>query len=140
LLAHADVIPTNIEHVKKSIELFGGVYIGLALPNAAQGKMIWDVSTGPDSVPGSWGGHAVFVPKYSTASNGKVTFYAVSWGELYEITEAFWLYNDPDPTIGPYIDEVHALVAPEFLNLKTGDTPEGLDLATLESDLKLVIT
>ncbi len=132
LFAYADPDPRNLEHVKQAINTFGLVYIGLALPVSAQGKTTWDISHGPDAVPGSWGGHAVVVPKYRT-ENGVTTFTAISWGGLYDITEAFWLYRDRDN--GPYIDEVHALVAPEFLSLKTGNTPEGLNLTALEADL-----
>jgi hypothetical protein len=135
LFAYADPDPTNVAHVCKAIELFGGIYIGVQLPLSAQGQTVWDVSSGPNAVPGSWGGHCVFIPKYRT-ENGKVIFTCITWGELLDITQDFWLYKDPEN--GPYIDEVHALIAPEFLSLKTGETPEGLDLATLQSDLQLV--
>lgn len=135
LLAHADVTAHKLKEVCQSIELFGGVYIGVQLPISAQGSSTWDVSSGGDAVPGSWGGHCVFVPKYRT-ENDKIIFTAISWGELIDITQDFWLYCDSDA--GPYIDEVHALVAPEFLSLKTSDTPIGLDLAQLEADLKLL--
>lgn len=136
LYAYADPDPTNLEQVKQAINLFGGIYIGVSLPVSVQGQQTWDVSTGDNAVPGSWGGHCVFVPKYRTADEGTVIFTAISWGELYDITQAFWLYNDA--ANGSYVDEVHALIAPEFLSLKTGDTPQGLDLDTLKSDLVLV--
>jgi hypothetical protein len=136
LTAYADPNPRNLEHVKQAINLFGGVYIGVALPLSAQGLNIWDAASGPDGVPDSWGGHAIFVPKYRTGSDGKVTFTCVSWGELIDITQDFWMYNDPQN--GPYVDEVHALIAPEFLSLKTGKTPEGFDLTTLLADRNLV--
>lgn len=136
LYAYADPDPANLEHVKQAINLFGGVYIGIALPLSAQGQNPWDVSTGDNAIPGSWGGHAVFVPKYETQADGTVLFSCITWGELQGITEAFWLYNDS--VNGPYIDEVHALIAPEFLSLKTGATPEGLDLDTLKADLTLI--
>jgi hypothetical protein len=132
LSAYADVDPLNLEHVMKAIEIFGGIYIGVQLPASVQDKPSWDVSTGPDAIPGSWGGHCVWVCAYRTAPDGSIVFTAISWGQLYDITEAFWLYTDKDN--GPYIDEVHALVAPEYLSLKTGKSPEGFDLATLLAD------
>ena len=141
LKMYADPNWTNLDHIKKAIELFGGVYIGLQLPVSVQGASTWDVSEGPDAVPGSWGGHAVFVPKYRTDENGKTIFTAISWGELIDITEAFWLYTDPtiDPTQAPnsYLDEAHALVAQEFTNswqTTDGVSPEGLDLAQMVAD------
>lgn len=137
LTAYADPAPTNIEHVKQAINLFGGVYIGVSLPVSVQNASTWDISSGPDAVPGSWGGHAVYVPKYRT-ENGQTIFTCISWGGLIDITEAFWVYNDPSGN-GPYIDEVHALIAPEFLSLKTGKTPEGFNMAALQADLHLVV-
>lgn len=136
LYAYADPDPMDLEYVKQAINLFGGIYIGLALPMSAQGNRTWDVSSGDNAIPGSWGGHAVFCPKYRTDTDGNLIITAISWGELYDITQAFWLYNDP--ANGPYIDEVHALIAPEFLSLKTDNTPEGLDLDTLKEDLAII--
>jgi len=140
LTIYADPNPNNLDHICQAINLFGGVYIGIALPVTAQSQTIWDVvpdaATNSNAIPGSWGGHAVYVPKYETDANGKKIFTIITWGMLLQVTEAFWLYNDP--TNGPYIDEVHALIAPEFMSLKTGKSPEGFDLATLEADLKLV--
>ncbi len=71
LIAYADPVVTNLVHIKQSIALFGGVYIGLGLPVTAQSQEEWDVvgdgQTG-DSAPGSWGGHAVWVPAYNSTN------------------------------------------------------------------------
>lgn len=136
LAGYADPNTTNLEEIKQAIYLFGGVYIGVQLPLSVQGQDVWDVSSGDAAIPGSWGGHAVFVPKYATNPDGTITFTCISWGELIEITQAFWLYTDH--VNGPYIDEVHALVSTEFLNTKTGTTPEGLDLAQMLADIQEV--
>ena len=132
LKMYADPSLTNLELLKLAIDLLGGVYIGVALPISAQGQRVWDVVPGQNGVPGSWGGHAVFVPNYQTMTEGDILFDCISWSELYQITEAFWLYNDP--TNGQYVDEAHGLVAPEYLNLKTGETPAGLNLEQMEAD------
>jgi hypothetical protein len=129
LTAYADTDAWKVDSCKKAIEIFGGIYIGVQLPASAQGRRVWNLHHGADSIPGSWGGHAVWVPKYRTLADGSITFTAISWGELYDITQDFWLYATRAE--GPYIDEVHALIAPEYLSLKTGKSPEGFDLATL---------
>src|ERR1700690_1088105 len=131
LFGYADTRTEQFKEIKQAIYLFGGVYIGLQLPISAQGKNVWDISTGPDAVPGSWGGHAVFIPKYVTNPDGTTTFTAISWGGEYEITEAFWRYVDP--TNGPYIDEVHALLGQDWIN--NWVAPQGFNLHQLEKDL-----
>jgi hypothetical protein len=131
--AYADPSAADIEHVRKAIELFGAVYIGVQLPLSAQGAQIWDY-TGKHpfyEIPGSWGGHAVIIPKYETLANGETLFTCISWGGLYQITERFWLYNDP--MYGPYIDEVHAPLGKDWLRWK--GMPEGFDYTQLQADL-----
>jgi hypothetical protein len=55
--AFAEVGPTNHQEVGQSIYLFGGLYLGLNMPNTAQAQTSagepWDVGTGPDAEPGS---------------------------------------------------------------------------------------
>lgn len=133
LSMYADPNPRNLAEIKQAIHLFGGVFLGIQLPVSVQGLSVWDVSSGPDAVPGSWGGHAVWVCAYRTNLDGSTTFTCISWGGLIDITEAFWLYNDPSN--GPYIDEVHALISPEFINRKSHTTPTGLNLMQMEADM-----
>jgi len=125
LYAYCDPEPGNVAHVKQAISLFGGVYIGVALPLSAQGQAVWDVvgdgCTG-NSAPGSWGGHAVWVPKYTPS---RLT--CVTWGGLQDMTWAFWK---------AYVDESHALLSPQFL--KNSEAPSGFNLAALQADLALV--
>jgi len=49
--------------IATAIWLFGGAYIGIQLPIRAQNQDVWDVPSdlGLDDVPGSWGGHAVYL-------------------------------------------------------------------------------
>jgi hypothetical protein len=56
LIAYADPVFSNLEEIRQSIALFGGVYIGLALPNTAKTQAVWDVvaNGGDDAKPGSW--------------------------------------------------------------------------------------
>lgn len=124
LTAFADPAFANLEEIRQTITLFGGVYIGLSLPNTAKTQAVWDVAPngGDDAKPGSWGGHAVFVPKYDAHS-----FTCVTWGALKPITLAFWK---------EYVDEAHALLSQDWLAHK--GSPSGFDLAELMSDLELI--
>ena len=126
LYAYADPNPRDVTHVKQAISLFGGVYIGLALPLTAQSQTIWSVvgnpDSDPDSVPGSWGGHAVWVCKYDTDY-----LTCITWGGLMKMTWKFWK---------AYCDESHALLSTDWIGL--GKAPDGFDLATLETDLTQV--
>src|SRR5437899_24368 len=64
IFAYAACEPRNHSHVKASVYLFGGCYIGLALPLSAQNQAIWSVPSWGmhgSGRPGSWGGHAVNV-------------------------------------------------------------------------------
>jgi hypothetical protein len=121
--AYASVHTQNVNHVKAAVDIFGGLYIGVALPASAQNQDVWDVATGPDSEAGSWGGHCVNVVGYDADGLTVVT-----WGATKRMTWAFWL---------AYVDEAYAILSSDFLN-STGQTPGGFDLAMLQADLKAV--
>jgi hypothetical protein len=125
LLAFADPKPSSLSEIRQSIALFGGVYIGLALPDTAKTQNIWDdvPNGGAAAKPGSWGGHCVFVPKYD--QNG---FTCITWGQLKTMTLAFWK---------KYCDEAHTLFGQDWLNAK--GSPAGFDQAQLEADLKAIV-
>ncbi|HLK46215.1 MAG TPA: hypothetical protein VKT18_09500, partial [Acidimicrobiales bacterium] len=110
--------------VKTAAYVFGGAYIGLALPLRAQDQPVWDWTgslRGPDA-PGSWGGHAVDVVGYDEAGLTVVT-----WGAEQRLTWSFWDH---------YCDEAYCIISADFL--ERGVTPEGLDLDALRGDLALV--
>jgi hypothetical protein len=110
--------------VRTASYLFGGVYIGLALPVTAQRQAVWDWTgslTGP-ARPGSWGGHAVDVVQYD--GDGLTV---VTWGMLKRMTWAFW---------DRYVDECYGLLSTDFL--AHGKAPNGFALAELKADLALV--
>jgi hypothetical protein len=110
--------------VRTAAYLFGGLYIGLALPLTAQEQAVWDWTdslTGP-ARPGSWGGHAVDVVGYSADGLTIVT-----WGRLKQMTWSFWLR---------YCDEAYCILSSDFLD--RGRAPNGFDLAALKDDLALI--
>ncbi|MGC9157388.1 MAG: hypothetical protein ACP5FH_00245 [Terracidiphilus sp.] len=125
LLAFADPAVADLTEIRQAINLFGGVYIGLALPLTAQTQDVWDVvpdNGSGNTQAGSWGGHAVFVPSYD--QNG---FTCVTWGVLKKMTTAFW---------SSYCDEAHALLSPDWIGAK--GSPEGFNLQQLEADLAVI--
>jgi hypothetical protein len=131
IMAYTALEPGNTTHVETAVELFGGCYIGLALPISAQTQQVWTVppggATGPGK-PGSWGGHAVPVVAYDHHGLTVVT-----WGELKQMTWGFW---------AAYCDEAYAVLSQDFLK-KGADgsliAPNGFDLSALEADLKAVV-
>lgn len=115
--------PKSQEHVKQSVFLFGGCYIGLALPESAQNQgTTWTLAGGGDlgSIkPGSWGGHAVWVLGYDAR-----WIYFISWGEIFKMSWSFW---------NAYCDEAYALLSDEWCT--AAGSPSKFDLAQLEADL-----
>lgn len=108
-----------------SANIFGGNHIGLNLPwawsrNTGPGK-VWDVGSGPDYRPGSWGGHSVpFVAFDKSANEGLV----VTWAAVQRITFR---------ALQRYCDEAWALIAPEWVD-GSHPAPSGFDLAAVIED------
>lgn len=121
--AWAGLEPGNQDHVRLGCYLFGGVYLGVSLPNTAKQQKVWSVPTfgpvGPGQ-PGSWGGHAVPVVAYGAQG---VT--VVTWGTLKQVTWGF---------MKTYCDEAYIALSKDWIS--DGQAPNGLDLATLQADLK----
>ena len=117
--------PKNHAHVQAAVDLFGGAYIGLALPVSAQRQHVWSVPPGGatgQGAPGSWGGHAVVIEAYD--AHGLT---CITWGQKKRMTWSFW---------DTYCDEAYATLS-ELWAGKTA-APSGFDLAALKSDLKQV--
>jgi hypothetical protein len=123
LIAFADVDPSHTENVKQGINLFGGLYIGMMVPNFIMNGIppLWDVTANDEGIDG---GHCVFVCGYDETS---LSF--ISWGQLYRMSWAFW---------NKYVDEAHTLVSPDFI-AANGLNPAGFNLAQLLAD-KAIIT
>lgn len=113
------------ECVKQSIALFGGAFIGLALPLSAQQQGVWDVPSlwsrlRGQSAPGSWGGHAVPILAYD--ADGLT---CITWGAKKRMTWDFF---------AQYCDEAYVPLSPDWLSAQ-GTDPSGLDFAQLSADL-----
>jgi hypothetical protein len=123
LLAFADPAVGNLQEVRQAINLFGGVYIGMEVPNFVMQDLdprkTWDVVADDQGIDG---GHCVFVVAYDAD-----TFSFVSWGQVYKMTTAFW---------AKYVDEAHALLSPDWINAK--GSPNGFNLQQLQTDLAAI--
>lgn len=123
--AYVAVSPKSKSHVEAGAWLFGGLYIGLALPLSSQTQEVWDVPKGGakgKGRPGSWGGHAVCVVGYDAAGLTVVT-----WGRQKRMTWKFW---------SAYCEEAYAVLSPDFLT--SGKSPYGFDVVALQADLAKV--
>lgn len=124
LQAFASVLPATIAHVKQAINLFGGLYIGLEVPqfimpaDGSDTPPVWDVTPAADNT--IIGGHCVYVTGYDAT-----TFTFISWGTLWKMTTPFWT---------KFVDESYALISPDFI-AANGLAPNGFRLADLESDI-----
>jgi hypothetical protein len=121
-VAFAAVNPQDMEMVRQAINLFGSLYIGLSLPRSAQAQDggLWDVDVSPNGQAGTWGGHAVLVTDYDTATH---ELGCITWGAVQCMTESFW---------ARYCDEAWAILSDEWRQT----TPSSaFDFAGLEADL-----
>jgi hypothetical protein len=122
--AFARVAAYDQRLVRAAAWLFGGLYVGLALPLTARTQRVWEWTgtLGGDAKPGSWGGHAVDVVRYDRAGLTVVT-----WGRLQRLTWSFW---------ERYCDEAYCALSTDFV--EHGRAPNGFDLEALRADLALV--
>jgi hypothetical protein len=120
--SYVKIDPRNISQVKAAIYLFGGVYLGMALPESAQYQDgHWTVTSGRGSEPGSWGGHCI-----NAVGFGETAVRIVTWGQLWLVDWDFW---------SKYTDEAYAVISEDWLNAR-GTNFKGFDLNALRSDLQ----
>jgi len=123
ILAFAAIDPQIVEQVKEAINIFGGVDIGLALPDAWQNDQIWDIGNGRSYKPYTWGGHSVPLVGYDDNY-----VYCVTWGEIQKITWAALSY---------YCDEAYAVLDKNWY-CKDNVTPSLVDQTKLDALLKAI--
>jgi hypothetical protein len=122
--AYVAVTPAQHDHICAGIYLFGGLTIGLALPEAAQDMQVWKAPSrfhryGPYA-PGSWGGHCVVLVDYN-----ETELTCVTWGGLKRMTWNF---------LSAYCDEAYAAISNDWLG-PDGRAPNGFDTRALAADL-----
>jgi len=100
IVAFAEIHRSDHGEVTAAIYLLSGAGVGLALPRSAQPQIqigkVWDVVSGSNGKPNSWGGHYVYCCGYT--KSGPV---CVTWGRKQQMTWAFF---------ERYADEAYAIV------------------------------
>ncbi|HYB07150.1 MAG TPA: hypothetical protein VEB87_03225 [Nitrososphaerales archaeon] len=131
--AFAQLELSNVVQAQDAICLFGGCYIGLALPNftvpngVGDPRISWIVPpSGPheNAAPNQKNGHCVPAVAYDPRN-----VWVVTWGALKQMSWQFYT---------TYADEAFALLSPDWISKRLKRAPPGLDLKTLESDLSQV--
>jgi hypothetical protein len=127
IYAYASLGTRNHNLIKAAVYLFGGIYIGIALPLSAQNQDVWDISANGfrgDGRPGSWGGHAINLVGFT-----QDYLIGVTWGALKKMT---WAFADH------YMDEAYAVLSQDFIDSK-GIAPNAVNWSALQADLKIVV-
>jgi hypothetical protein len=105
-------VSVALDHADAALDLFGGVIVGLQLPESCFASDLWD-DVDPNSPIA--GGHAVYVHAVSPG-----IWVCDSWGQRRAMTRAF---------VYARADEAFAALLPDR------PAPSGLDLASLRADL-----
>jgi hypothetical protein len=133
ILAWAAIDYTNLNHRQLGVQLFGATYVGVNLPQSAQDQFA--AGTSWEVVPDDpiEGGHAIIHPGYGSEGGDYVT-----WAKWDQKASSAWENK--------YIEEEYVLITEDWFELvrkkhhgkkhKKSQTPSGIDLATLEADLK----
>jgi hypothetical protein len=126
IAAYGEVDVTEIAKIKTAIWEFGGVVIGLNLPNSAMRQFNagqdWFVDPADMSIDG---GHAVYVCGYN--ANG---FMLWTWDALWYMDIGFW---------HSFVEEAWAPVSQYWVDSLTRTDPDGVSLVTLGAEF-LAIT
>jgi hypothetical protein len=125
ILGWAQIDHKNQLHRELGVDYFGATFVGVRLPNSAQ---IQFASGGPWEVTSDLsidGGHAILHPGYGYAGDDYVT-----WARWDQKASAEWSST--------FIDEEYVLISDSWFDAVSKKTPMGLDLATLEADLKAI--
>jgi hypothetical protein len=117
ILAFAQVDVANLAEVYAALYLFGHVYVGVNLPNAAVTQFDkgqpWTVATDDG---GEAGGHCI-----NLGWRNGTTMKAITWGRVQGLDEAWWQR---------YAEEAWVVADQDWIT-KTGGSPEGLDVQAL---------
>lgn len=117
--AFVEVSPANMTEHELAIDHFGGVYIGMSLPDINTFGP-WLVPNGP---PNPWNGHGVELLSYDRTTR---MFKVATWGEIWDVSYE-WIIA--------YCDEGYAVLDDISLIIASGKSPSGFNWAQLQADL-----
>lgn len=110
LLDFGYINPRNTNNIKSSICLFGGIYIGISIPNYAMSRYgVWELESTDNNIIG---GHAIYVHGYD-----KDYLYFNTWGSKWKMS---WNFFEK------YCDESYGLISQEWLSNNTSPFYESL--------------
>jgi hypothetical protein len=120
-LAYARVNIDDHDEIRQAIALFGQIYVGVTITQAAQdqfnGDEVWDVVRRSPNL----GGHCITLGAYDEHGLD-----AVTWGRVQRLTWRWW---------DVYGDEAWVVFNPgDFVDPKTGRDRAGLDTEALHGD------
>lgn len=116
------VNPKDTDNVKRAIYLFGGLYIGLSLPQYSLEipNGVWDIQYFNNQIAG---GHAVYLHGFDDSY-----LYLNTWGSEWKMTWSFF---------EKYCDEAYGLISNEWIN-KNATSPLGESLNILIQELNSI--
>lgn len=120
---HGIIDPSNLDHIKWAVVLFGCCSFGLELPASAQTQFErgepWDVVAGASIE----GGHDVLAVEYQP---DEPCWQLISWGKRISATSAF---------VNKFLFNVVPTVSADFIN-PAGIAPSGINLDRMLTDLQ----
>lgn len=126
IAAWAAIDPTDQTKIKQAIHLFGGIDIGINVPQSAieqfNAGQNWEVDESSPIV----GGHSICVFGYGSQGCACIT-----WGKIQYMSWDFFF---------AYCDEAYAIITPDWISAATNKTPGGFDLNALNSALAALKT
>lgn len=111
-----------LQNVLNTIYYFGCAPVSFNMPISAQTQKSFAVTTGPNSVPGSWGPHEMLMIPNWNLTTGMMS--CITWGGI---------YNMPVPWFQKYQNGGLKLLSPEWINAATGVSPTKYTLAQLQT-------
>lgn len=109
--------PRNVPLMRYALRHFGGLYIGVILPQAAFDDLTyWDKWSTPGNM---LGGHCITLQGVDDNND----FYGITWGQRVKISAEF---------LATYCDEAYLVASSHFHNV------DGMNINQLNADLKLI--
>lgn len=121
--AFAQVDHTNPQEMKRALELFGTVYLGMRVPRSAEVQFEQGQPWTNINDQQIMGGHAIDLQKWDADY-----MYVVTWGKLQPLTVDFW---------EAYGQEAWVIITDDWLNAQ-GEDPEGLNITQLLSEFDFI--